>query len=68
MVGIHSTVEKRAKRMPDITVETTKKSKFKMFPDFKWLQFSRAVPSAGHLGHLPQAQQLGGAKLGISSN
>ena len=23
MVGTHSTVEKRAKRMPDITVETT---------------------------------------------
>ena len=23
MVGIHSTVEKRAKRTPDITVETT---------------------------------------------
>ena len=23
LVGIHSTVEKRAKRMPDITVETT---------------------------------------------
>ena len=23
MVGIHSTVEKRAKRMPDITVKTT---------------------------------------------
>ena len=23
MVGIHKTVEKRAKRMPDITVETT---------------------------------------------
>ena len=27
----------------------------------------RAVPSAGRLGHLPRAQQLGGAKLGISS-
>ena len=28
----------------------------------------RAVPSAGRLGHLPQALRFGGAKLGISSD
>ena len=33
----------------------------------KELRTARAVPRGGHLGHLPQAQQYGGAKLGIFS-
>ena len=32
--------------------------------DYFYNVLCRAVPSEGHLGHLPQAQQLGGAKFG----
>ena len=48
--------------------EASKNSKFILRIEFSPLVkigVTRAVPGAGHLVHLPQAQQFGGAKLGI---
>ena len=42
MVEIHSTVEKWAKRMPDATVETTKKG-LNFVEKFSWVNFAASL-------------------------